>query len=538
MTGYSAKFPALFVIPLLLSLNVRAQITSMATDDSGQRLLFTSRLTQAGTGQPAYGKLFIADERGIQPLTIYAREILSTHGMYPDQPGLLTNFYDIDFVSVSADGRTIAVSAAHDCEGYSVSMCGINDRTTVYDASGSSTFEAPGALMLSPNGKFALSFGKYIAYVNALWDLTSGKTVGGFSNQPGLTKHGIANNGTVAFAANSWGLLILRPDLQVELPSPNIPADTAAIDATAGTVAWARNGLHIARITDLHHPVDIGTAADTSPQISHDGSRLLFFSGNQLAIVNADGAGRRTVTDEPDGVAQTVLSGSGRVAWVLTGSGRLFKLDIDSGLRSEYPEPLVGFKDSYAFGTPGQVVSLPASVLPTYNVEITFDGQPVPALKVGKGVVDFQIPWQQAPNTSPLLRIRNRDSATWSGDTLSLSVTETSPRIVAVAHEDFSARVTASSPPRPGEIIHLFGPGWGPVAPAVPDGAPSPASPLSTTVKPVTCNGLTVLFAGLAPGMMGIYQIDARMPTRVPADWSITCSVGYDSITWRPIAAD
>ena len=469
----------------------------MATDYTGQRLLFTSRMTQAGTDQPSHGKLFIADERGIQPLTIYGKEILSTEGMYPGQPGLLTNFYDIDFVSVSADGRMIAVSAWRNCDGRSVSLCGINTHSTVYDSSGSPAFEATGEVKLSPNGRFGLSFGTYIANVHNVLDFQTGRAVAGMGNTsaPGLPRHGIANDGTVAYSYN-FELLILRPNRDVEIPTPEMPAEWAAIDAAASTVVWAHDGLHVARITDLTHPINIGDANDTAPQISHDGSRILFFSGSQLSIVNADGTDRRAITKEPDGVAQAVLSGSGKVVWVLTAAGRLFKLDIDSGVRSEYPEPLVGFRDRSAWGTRGQVVSVQASVLPNYNVEITIGGQPVSAPKVGQGMVEFQIPWQLSATTAPVLTIRNRDSVNWSGDTLPISITETLPRIVAVAHEDFSARVTASNPPRPGEIIHLFGTGWGPVTPTVPDGQPAPASPLSTTVMPVTCNGLPVLFAG------------------------------------------
>ena len=66
---------------------------------------------------------------------------------------------------------------------------------------------------------------------------------------------------------------------------------------------------------------------------------------------------------------------------------------------------------------------------------------------------------------------------------------------LVLAHEDFSDLITNQSPVRPGEKVHAYAVGLGAVTPAVATG---------------------VLFAGLAPGMIGIYQIDIRMPSPLP----------------------
>ena len=63
--------------------------------------------------------------------------------------------------------------------------------------------------------------------------------------------------------------------------------------------------------------------------------------------------------------------------------------------------------------------------------------------------------------------------------------------------------------------------GLGAVSPAVAAGTPTPASPLSATVTPVTANiggrTATVTFAGLAPGLIGVYQVNIIVPLATPS---------------------
>jgi enamine deaminase RidA (YjgF/YER057c/UK114 family) len=114
------------------------------------------------------------------------------------------------------------------------------------------------------------------------------------------------------------------------------------------------------------------------------------------------------------------------------------------------------------------------------------------------------------------------------------------PKLLASVHQDFSGQITSGQPARAGEIIHLYGSGFGPVTPPVPDGASAPAAALSSTVNPVTCGGLdgagntiplTVLFSGLAPGMAGTYQLDVQLPGSLPAESTVQvrCGVGSNS---------
>ena len=79
----------------------------------------------------------------------------------------------------------------------------------------------------------------------------------------------------------------------------------------------------------------------------------------------------------------------------------------------------------------------------------------------------------------------------------------------------------SDKPAPPGSVIQVYATGLGAVTPAVAAGTPTPSSPLSTTVSPVTATiagrAATVTFAGLAPGMVGVYQVNIIVPPSAPS---------------------
>jgi uncharacterized protein (TIGR03437 family) len=101
----------------------------------------------------------------------------------------------------------------------------------------------------------------------------------------------------------------------------------------------------------------------------------------------------------------------------------------------------------------------------------------------------------------------------------------------AILHADYSD-VTDSSPAIPGETVQLFMNGLGAVTPSVGDGDVGPTSPLSYSSEYEACAtsstclfgvGLydsagdssqgAVQFAGLAPGIVGLYQVNFTLPS-------------------------
>jgi uncharacterized protein (TIGR03437 family) len=112
------------------------------------------------------------------------------------------------------------------------------------------------------------------------------------------------------------------------------------------------------------------------------------------------------------------------------------------------------------------------------------------------------------------------------------------PSLLVAVHQDFSSLITTSSPAQPGEIIHVYAHDLGPVNPAPPAGLPAPLSPLALLVPPVSCilnadtnpntvDRVDVLFVGLAPELLNVFQVDVQLPASLPGNPSrLQCYVG------------
>lgn len=86
-------------------------------------------------------------------------------------------------------------------------------------------------------------------------------------------------------------------------------------------------------------------------------------------------------------------------------------------------------------------------------------------------------------------------------------------------------------PAKPGDVIILWGTGFGPTNPAVSAGIQTPADRTYSTANPVTVAvggaGAQVFGAALAPGSAGLYQIAIQIPSSTPdGDIPIQASIG------------
>lgn len=103
--------------------------------------------------------------------------------------------------------------------------------------------------------------------------------------------------------------------------------------------------------------------------------------------------------------------------------------------------------------------------------------------------------------------------------------------------QDFSYAVKAGTfqglttvPAKPGDVIILWGTGFGPTSPAVPAGVVVPSDQTYSTPLPsVTIDNVpaTVYGAALAPGYVGLYQVAIQVPTSLAnGDWPVIASIG------------
>lgn len=143
------------------------------------------------------------------------------------------------------------------------------------------------------------------------------------------------------------------------------------------------------------------------------------------------------------------------------------------------------------------------------------DGARLPLLSVAPGRMEVQFSVDSAVGAGALVVFA--DGA--MSNTYTLNLTQAAPLILAVARADGSLAVPGNAP-GPGEIVIIYTLGLGSVNPGLPAGTAAPNDALIYTalVPSLTLGNasMDVLFSGLTPGMVGLYQINARMPSSLP----------------------
>lgn len=86
----------------------------------------------------------------------------------------------------------------------------------------------------------------------------------------------------------------------------------------------------------------------------------------------------------------------------------------------------------------------------------------------------------------------------------------------AVLHAGTSILVDDAHPAKAGETLEMFGTGLGVTDPSIPAGRAAPANPpaIAKVTPVVSINNVEaqILFAGLAPGFVGVYQVNFVVP--------------------------
>jgi len=162
--------------------------------------------------------------------------------------------------------------------------------------------------------------------------------------------------------------------------------------------------------------------------------------------------------------------------------------------------------------------SLPVSLA---DVSVSVDGGglslPGRLAYVSPGQVNVQIPWEFQGQSSVAMKVT---VAYLQSAFYTVPLATYSPGVFGVRDQNF-AIVTQSNPARRGQAVQIYANGLGPVSNQPATGDAGPAQPLAaTSVTPnVTIGGAAaqVLFSGLAPGNVGLYQVNAIVPSGVAA---------------------
>jgi uncharacterized protein (TIGR03437 family) len=171
------------------------------------------------------------------------------------------------------------------------------------------------------------------------------------------------------------------------------------------------------------------------------------------------------------------------------------------------------------------------------NTRVLVNGQPVPLYYASYWQINFQMPFE-TPAGDALVRVE-RDGQL--GNTIVVPVSARGPRILPYGEygviQNASRGNKLPMPPtpgipseraRPGDILVVYGFGFGATAPAVPTGGGAPTTePLARLTAPVKVYfGPRMLlaeppsaipdYAGMAPYFVGVYQVNVKIPDNAP----------------------
>jgi uncharacterized protein (TIGR03437 family) len=158
---------------------------------------------------------------------------------------------------------------------------------------------------------------------------------------------------------------------------------------------------------------------------------------------------------------------------------------------------------------------------------VTMSGRTLPLYFVSPGQVNAQVPFDLNVNTQHQIQIL---SGVTASQPIYVDVAPAQPAIFAI--------VPLQTAVKAGDVIVLFAAGLGAVDPSVDAGAVAGSGGLSNAVNPVVVSvggqNAQVAFAGLAPGFVGLYQINAYVPNGVPSGNAVPVSISIAGQTSTP----
>jgi uncharacterized protein (TIGR03437 family) len=446
-----------------------------------------------------------------------------------------------------------------------------------------------GSASLSRNGRFALlrsSIGGLpVPSKMQLLDLQTGQQTqyqGAWLHSG--PRHQVANDGTVVVQGFSGGIYLGQNGQLNTITSSH--ATTPLINDSATLIFYesvdgspAVNGLFsfsIANNTITSLAIDSPDSPGFHASISDDGSEVAFISGakRQAYVIHSDGTGLRQITNFPEAVMEVEFSGDGSIAFAITASNRMVRIDVSSAQSTDIvpPTPYTnvpsasGFQDfvsSYRFEVSrGSIVPIPGLgfasdteivqwpfPLSLDGVELHVNGSPVPIAGVSPTSISYPVPWDlpDAPVDVEVWVASASTSPFVSGFEVGPAAPSTfvnqppGPFLLIAIHQDFSSLISSASPAQPGEVIHIYAKDLGSVNPAPPVGLPAPLSPLALLVPAISCNvnsdaepntmdRANVLFVGLAPELLNFFQVDVQLPSSFTGNPSrLLCHIGDPS---------
>jgi uncharacterized protein (TIGR03437 family) len=197
------------------------------------------------------------------------------------------------------------------------------------------------------------------------------------------------------------------------------------------------------------------------------------------------------------------------------------------------------------FGTSLAPATASASSIPLptmlAGLTVTINGYTAPLYYVSPTQLNLQIPYEVTPAAAVTLHISNNGEGAFD----SFPVSAAAPAIFTTNAEGSGQGailnlayelVDASNPATAGSTyLQIYCMGLGAVSDAPADGGAAPSNPLASTSTEaqVTIGGVaaTAIFTGLAPGYVGLYQVNVLVPAAVAAGNAVPVVVSIGGVS-------
>jgi uncharacterized protein (TIGR03437 family) len=190
------------------------------------------------------------------------------------------------------------------------------------------------------------------------------------------------------------------------------------------------------------------------------------------------------------------------------------------------------FGDQFTLGDPQLAANVP---LPTIlaGTQVFVNDQAAPLYFTSAGQIDFEVPFEAAPGPATVRVDRNGQR----GNSIFVSIAASVPRFILLNGGPYAIMTTPDAvltgipahPVKGGDVVVIYTIGLGPTTPTVQTGAPAPGAPNLAVINGVQvcfrrntpfsepiCNDAA--FAGLTPGFVGLYQVNANVPSLPSGD--------------------
>jgi uncharacterized protein (TIGR03437 family) len=185
------------------------------------------------------------------------------------------------------------------------------------------------------------------------------------------------------------------------------------------------------------------------------------------------------------------------------------------------------------------------------GVSVTFNGAQAPLFFVGPLQINAQLPSGLTGDTASVVvtsgsgpsQPKTVQVGRFSPGIFTVNQSGTGQGWVLFANTDIVAAPAGlqtghrNQPAKAGDILTIFAGGLGPVSPPIADGRNSLDALRQTTASPavivggISVSGGDILFSGLAPQFVGLYQINFRMPSGVPPGDAVPIQISIGGVT-------